>query len=62
MASSRPAQGNNSIAPLNRPRPAYAADSAPKVTGRGTVSNPAKPPRAALKLDVKDATPKVVTL
>ena len=60
--ASRPAQGNNSLAPLNRPRPAYASDSAPKVTGRGTVSNPAKPPRPAYKRDVADATPTVVTL
>ena len=60
--ASRPAQGNNSNAPLNRPRPAYVSDSAPRVTGRGTVSNPAKPPRSALGRNVADATPKIVTL
>lgn len=60
--ASRPAQGNNSYAPLARPRPAYKADSAPKVTGRGTVSNPAKPPRIALGRNVADETPTIVTL
>jgi hypothetical protein len=63
--ASRPAQGNNSIAPLKRPGPAYRPDAAPKISGRGSLSKPAKPPRASYGSpgsDVPNATPKIVTL
>lgn len=60
--ASRPAQGNNSNRPFNRPSPAYLPDAAPKVTGRGTLSNPAKPPRPAYQTDVPNKAPTVVSL
>lgn len=59
---SRPAQGNNSSAPLRRPRPAYKADAAPVVKSRGSVSHPKDTGRWAPKRLVQDATPTVVTL
>ena len=60
---SRPAQGNNSNKPHNRPRPAYRSDAAPVVVGRGTLSRP-KSAGARFKGTrlAPDATPKIVTL
>ena len=60
--ASRPAQGNNSIAPLNRPRPAYKSDSAPRVVSRGSVSKPTPLPSWKLGRNVADVTPTKVTL
>lgn len=63
----RPAQGNNAIGAggksANRPGPAYLADAAPVVIGRGTLSTPKGiPARFAGKRLAPDATPTVVNL
>lgn len=60
---SRPAQGNNSSRPFNRPRPAYRAAVSPTVVSSGSLSHP-RPNHWGAKLqhDAGDATPKVVTL
>lgn len=65
MASrSRPAQGNNSSAPLNRPKPAYAPQAAPTIVGSGSVSKPkdTRWAKGSLKTLPQDAAPKIVTL
>jgi hypothetical protein len=60
---SRPAQGDNSYRPYNRPAPAYKSDSAPRVVSTGTQQRPIPNPWArSLSLNVADATPKVVQL
>lgn len=38
--ASRPAQGNNSDKPFNRPRAAYVADAGSVVVSSGTLSRP----------------------
>lgn len=60
----RPALGNNSSKPLNRPRPAYKPSAAPKPVGSGSVSHPTDTrwAKGTLKTQVQDAPPKVVTL
>lgn len=60
--ASRPAQGNNSNRPYNRPGPAYVPADAPKVVGRGTVSRPVPLKKWNPKTDAPDKTPKVVSL
>lgn len=64
MARSRPAQGNNSNKPFNRPRPAYVKDAAPRVVSTGSKSNPKSATAGGFKGTrlVADATPKVVQL
>ena len=62
MARSRPAQGNNSNRPFNRPRPAYKPSVAPTVVSSGSVSRPRDTRWGKLKRDAGDATPKVVSL
>lgn len=61
---SRPAQGNNSIAPLRRPRPAYRPSLAPQVVSSGTLSRPKDTVwrGSTLKRQAADETPKIVTL
>ena len=62
MATSRPAQGNNSNNPFGRPGPAYASDLPLKVVGSGTLSRPSGAPKNGGTRQVGDATPKIVTL
>ena len=61
--ANRPAQGDNSSRPYNRPRPAYKPSIAPTVKNVGTLSNPVpnRWPASTGKVKDADSVPPTVT-